>query len=101
MFTNFKHIAEHCDSSKEKLGPLHGVPISVKDNYYIKGYDSTIGCSRYINKPSEDDAVVIKVCTLSRFMTTLQTVVVIYRVPRESGESGWLGKVRNLIGSGS
>lgn len=29
-------------------GPLYGLPISVKECFYIKGYDSTVGISRFV-----------------------------------------------------
>ncbi|KAJ7187757.1 amidase [Mycena filopes] len=34
-------------------GPLHGVPISVKDQYDIEGYDTTIGYTACLNKPAK------------------------------------------------
>ncbi|KAJ6594361.1 amidase [Mycena capillaripes] len=34
-------------------GPLHGVPISVKDQYDIQGYDTTIGFTACANKPAQ------------------------------------------------
>jgi Asp-tRNA(Asn)/Glu-tRNA(Gln) amidotransferase A subunit family amidase len=37
-------------------GPLHGVPVSFKDQYDIAGVDSTIGFTRWANKPSTEDA---------------------------------------------
>ncbi|EGO24971.1 hypothetical protein SERLADRAFT_370184 [Serpula lacrymans var. lacrymans S7.9] len=39
-------------------GPLHGVPVSFKDQYSITGYDSTIGFTQWANKPREKDAFV-------------------------------------------
>ena len=40
--------------------PLHGVPVSIKDQFGIKGYDSAIGCAKYINKPFIDDCNLVK-----------------------------------------
>jgi len=42
-------------------GLLYGVPVSLKDCFAIKGYDCTIGCSRYIDQPFDDDCVIAKV----------------------------------------
>ncbi|XP_052246735.1 fatty-acid amide hydrolase 1-like isoform X4 [Dreissena polymorpha] len=44
-----------------KRGPLHGIPISVKENYYIKGYDSTGGLSNFLFKPRSEDGHMITV----------------------------------------
>ncbi|KAH9991131.1 amidase signature domain-containing protein [Russula vinacea] len=40
-------------------GPLHGVPISAKDQFDVKGFDSTIGYTQWANKPAEHDAAVV------------------------------------------
>jgi amidase len=38
------------------IGPLHGLPISLKDNVNIAGLDSTTGFINYANKPATEDA---------------------------------------------
>ncbi|KAN0132779.1 Amidase signature domain containing protein [Lactarius tabidus] len=43
----------------ELQGPLHGVPISVKDMFNVKGFDSTIGYTRWGNKPAQEDAAAV------------------------------------------
>lgn len=51
-----KYLAQH----HEPIGPLHGVVVSLKDQFNIKGYDTTLG---YVGKafaPAEQDAVVVK-----------------------------------------
>lgn len=40
-------------------GPLHGLPMSVKDQFQIKGSDATIGYISYANKPSTSDSVLV------------------------------------------
>lgn len=40
-------------------GPLHGLPFSVKDNVSIKGYDSTVGLTKFIDDPSAEDAALV------------------------------------------
>ncbi|KAM5532354.1 hypothetical protein V8D89_013948 [Ganoderma adspersum] len=40
-------------------GPLHGVPVSFKDLFDIKGYDTTMGYSSYADKPAAEDAHVV------------------------------------------
>ncbi|KAG8887177.1 hypothetical protein FRB98_000387 [Tulasnella sp. 332] len=42
--------------TKQIKGPLHGVPISFKDMYQVKGYDNSIGMTRYCNQHSVEDA---------------------------------------------
>nr|GAT55492.1 amidase [Mycena chlorophos] len=43
-------------ATKQLRGPLHGVPVSIKDQFHIAGYDSSIGNSDRLNKPASQDA---------------------------------------------
>lgn len=38
---------------KQPVGPLHGLPISVKDQFYIKGYDSCLGTAGLCFRPAK------------------------------------------------
>ena len=35
----------------DERGPLHGLPISVKESFVVKGYDNTGGLSCFMEKP--------------------------------------------------
>ncbi|KAG9001537.1 hypothetical protein FRB94_004688 [Tulasnella sp. JGI-2019a] len=45
--------------TKTLKGPLHGVPISFKDLYRVKGYDYSVGFTRYCGKPSDVDGELV------------------------------------------
>ncbi|XP_013379905.1 fatty-acid amide hydrolase 1 isoform X2 [Lingula anatina] len=49
-----------CDTASEK-GPLHGLPVTIKDCVGLKGYDSTCGLVNWIGKPWEENSVLTKV----------------------------------------
>ncbi|KAJ7121254.1 amidase [Mycena crocata] len=55
LFEHARKRARDLDTEFGKTGrltgPLHGVPISVKDQYNIEGYDTTIGFTACANKP--------------------------------------------------
>lgn len=53
-------MAAVCDIERRK-GLLHGIPVSIKENYFLKGYDSTGGMSTLVNKPAKEDGVLVKV----------------------------------------
>jgi len=40
---------------ENERGPLYGIPISVKECFYISGYESTIGLAQLIGKPAKED----------------------------------------------
>jgi len=43
------------------MGPLHGVPISLKDQFNIKGLDSTLGYVGRAFAPATSDALLVDV----------------------------------------
>ncbi|GAA6007776.1 hypothetical protein JCM10207_004870 [Rhodosporidiobolus poonsookiae] len=65
MYAHALKDAQDLDKEFEKtgqiVGPLHGVPVSLKDMVNVKGVDSTIGFTHSTNKLAEEDASVTKV----------------------------------------
>ncbi len=54
--------AEEADSLRTKgkaIGPLHGVPVTIKDSVNLRGYDSTMGIASRVGKPAHEDAVLV------------------------------------------
>lgn len=45
---------------KKPFGPLHGVVMTLKDQFDIKGYDTTLGYVGRAFSPAKDDAVLVK-----------------------------------------
>ncbi|KAK2725188.1 hypothetical protein QYM36_001589 [Artemia franciscana] len=46
---------------KEDRKPLHGLPISLKDNVGVTGYDATVGIAKFLDSPCRADAVIVSV----------------------------------------
>ncbi|KAG4304089.1 hypothetical protein PORY_002453 [Pneumocystis oryctolagi] len=53
-------LDEELANGKPPRGPLHGVPVSFKDTYNISGYDSSLGMSAFVCKPSSEDSALVK-----------------------------------------
>ncbi|EGE85958.1 fatty-acid amide hydrolase [Blastomyces dermatitidis ATCC 18188] len=49
----------HFKRTGKTMGPLHGLPISVKDTYDIKGIDSTTGLAALAFKPATENAPLV------------------------------------------
>ncbi|KAF9760611.1 hypothetical protein IL306_004230 [Fusarium sp. DS 682] len=45
----------------ETIGPFHGIPISLKDQFNVKGYDTTLSYTSKAFKPAADDAVLVQI----------------------------------------
>ncbi|EXJ80162.1 hypothetical protein A1O1_08304 [Capronia coronata CBS 617.96] len=43
------------------IGPLHGVPITLKDQFDVKGADSTIGYVSRAFQPASEDAAIVRI----------------------------------------
>ncbi|GME45138.1 General amidase-B [Neofusicoccum parvum] len=41
------------------LRPFHGLPISLKDSFYVRGQDATIGLACFANDPAQQDAPLV------------------------------------------
>ncbi|KAL2007218.1 hypothetical protein VTN00DRAFT_8656 [Thermoascus crustaceus] len=51
---------EFKETGKPK-GPLHGIPVTLKDQFNVKGYDSTLGYVGRSFAPANEDAVVVQI----------------------------------------
>ncbi|WWD20157.1 hypothetical protein CI109_104633 [Kwoniella shandongensis] len=47
-----KQIDEQYAQTKTPLGPLHGLPVSLKDNFNVEGVDTTVGFIAWANDPA-------------------------------------------------
>ena len=47
-------------TEKREKGPLHGLPFSVKEHFFIKGKDSTVGLYSRIGQPANENAQISK-----------------------------------------
>lgn len=55
-----RELDEYLEKTGELFGPFHGLPISLKDSYDIKGEDTTLGWVGLIGKPAPEDGVAVQ-----------------------------------------
>ena len=56
-----EYLDAHLARTGSPLGPLHGLPISVKDSFWVKGVDSSIGSASLCNKPASKNAIIVDI----------------------------------------
>jgi amidase len=58
-----KELDDHLDRHGTPMGPLHGLPVSLKDQFHVKGNDTTMGYIGWIDtyEGSRDPAKVHKI----------------------------------------
>ncbi|KAA1083569.1 hypothetical protein PGT21_004058 [Puccinia graminis f. sp. tritici] len=63
LFKEALERAEQLDKEFEATGRLrgrlHGIPVSLKDQVNVKGFDSTIGFTKFVNQPAAENAPVV------------------------------------------
>lgn len=48
---------EFQQSNSTTLGPLHGIPFTLKDIFDVESYDTTVGISTRINQPAQTSSI--------------------------------------------
>ncbi|KAK4556734.1 hypothetical protein LTR86_006305 [Recurvomyces mirabilis] len=54
-----KVLDEHLKKTGKPIGPLHGLPISLKDTFKVKGYDASIGTGVFCFKPATENSALV------------------------------------------
>ncbi|KAK8851274.1 fatty-acid amide hydrolase (amidase) [Apiospora arundinis] len=51
-----RQLDAHLARTGKPVGPLHGLPVSLKDNFNLKGLDATVGFVSHVGVPAAEDA---------------------------------------------
>ncbi|KAJ5719903.1 hypothetical protein N7493_006781 [Penicillium malachiteum] len=55
-----RELDEHLVRTGEVVGPLHGIPVSIKDRFDIEGLDTTVGWVGLIDKPAKSSSEIVQ-----------------------------------------
>ncbi|EGO03362.1 hypothetical protein SERLA73DRAFT_83299 [Serpula lacrymans var. lacrymans S7.3] len=77
--------AEHWANGCNKDGPLAGVPVSLKDEIGVKGWDACIGYSAWVGRPRQDDSAMVRLLRDAGAVPFVKTNVPVTLMSFESG----------------
>lgn len=77
------------DGSINFKGPLAGIPVSLKDTIDVAGYDSTVGYSKFVNKPKTEDGVTTRMLKEAGAIPYVKTNIPITLLSFESQNDLW------------
>jgi amidase len=55
-----KELDEYLAKTGKPIGPIHGLPISLKDSFDVQGEDTTLGWVGLVGKPAPEDEVAVQ-----------------------------------------
>jgi len=101
-FADALQLARQCDEirkktspeDRQKLGLLFGVPISMKDPFFLKGLDSTCGLAARCFKPSPEDGWIAKFLKQEGIIPFIKSNIPQLLVLTESPSAIW-GRAQN------
>ncbi|KAH9839323.1 general amidase [Rhodofomes roseus] len=53
-------LDQYLKTNGKVIGPLHGLPISLKDMFNVKGVETTVGYASWVGKYAQEDAVIVE-----------------------------------------
>lgn len=56
-----KWLDDEYTRTGKPVGPLHGVPVSLKDSFKVKGYDASIGIASLAEKPAVQNSLLVDI----------------------------------------
>ncbi|KAI1879020.1 hypothetical protein JX265_003197 [Neoarthrinium moseri] len=59
-YTRATELDDYFRQHGTTVGPLHGLPVSLKDQFNLKGVDSTIGYASWAGKPIAEESTLVK-----------------------------------------
>ncbi|ODM19747.1 hypothetical protein SI65_04733 [Aspergillus cristatus] len=55
-----QELDEYLERTGKTVGPLHGLPVSIKDRFDIEGYDTTVGWVGLVGKPAQKSSSIVQ-----------------------------------------
>ncbi|KAI9821928.1 MAG: hypothetical protein M1827_002510 [Pycnora praestabilis] len=96
--TRAKYLDDYIEKTGSVLGPLHGLPISLKDCFVTPPHPSSIGMAKFANAPTqpEDETTLVTILRNMGAVFYVKTNVPVAMMMMETNNNVW-GETRNPI----
>ncbi|KAK2810984.1 hypothetical protein FQN50_002577 [Emmonsiellopsis sp. PD_5] len=94
-----KYLDDYLERTGEVVGPMHGLPFSLKDNFMTPPYPSSIGMAIHANTPTEKPSVLVTMLRDLGAVFYVKTNIPTAMMMAETTNRIW-GETRNPIHKG-
>jgi amidase len=95
-----KSLDEHLETTGQVVGPLHGLPISLKDCLITPPHPSSIGMAYYANEPTTNETVLVSILAKLGAVFYVKTAVPVAMMMMETISNVW-GETNGAYHSGT
>ncbi|OJD12229.1 hypothetical protein AJ78_07134 [Emergomyces pasteurianus Ep9510] len=94
-----RYLDEYLEKTGSVIGPLHGLPLSLKDSLIIPPHPSSIGMAVHANVPTQQDSVLVRMLRALGAVFYVKTNIPTAMMMAETTNRIW-GETRNPIHKG-
>lgn len=95
-FERAKFLDQYLEKNGKTIGPLHGLPISLKDCFITAPHPASIGMAAYANEPLQKDTLIVTILRSLGAVFYVKTNVPVAMMMAESINHVW-GETRNPL----
>ena len=94
-----RYLDEYLEKNGKSVGPLHGLPISLKDCFITAPHPSSIGMAAFANEPLEKDTLLVQILRDLGAVFYVKTNIPTAMMMMETNNNIW-GETRNPLHKG-
>ena len=98
-FERAQFLDDYLAKNGKTIGPLHGLPISLKDCFIVPPHPASIGMAIYANEPTEKETVIVSMLRDLGAVFYVKTNIPTAMMMAESNNNIW-GETRNPLHKG-
>ena len=94
-----QYLDDYLAKNGKTIGPLHGLPISLKDSFIVPPHPASIGMAAYANEPLHKETLIVTMLRDLGAVFYIKTNIPVAMMMAESTNHVW-GETRNALHKG-